>query len=247
MKILVAIAGVLDPKWPIELEDGGMPRIAADRVVMSPFDESALEIALRLRDMNPAHSIAAIVPNEKIGRAAAAFRIEDVAILDLPFVAACDPNGLAAALAAALPADAGLVLMGREFGDCDDGALPPLAAARLGLPFFARVQDVRAGPALLREAQAEEESVALAGRMLCSVTNDRRNRLRKPLMKNVMAARSAKFRMLPAPAPAPEAVRFERLDRVADARRPVECRMAQGDPGTIAAILAGHMRAAVAL
>jgi electron transfer flavoprotein beta subunit len=54
MKIVVAVAGVLDPKWPIELDAEGMPRIAAERMVMSPFDESALEIALRLRDMDPA-------------------------------------------------------------------------------------------------------------------------------------------------------------------------------------------------
>lgn len=244
MKIVVAIAGVLDPKWPIELDDRGMPRIATDRVVMSPFDESALEIALRLRDMDGAHSIAAIVPNEKIGRMVAAFRIEDVAILDLPFAAACDPNDTAAALAQALPADGGLVLMGREFGDCDDGTVPPLVAARRDLAFFGRVQDVGAGPALLREADAEEESITLAGAMLCSVTNDRRNRLRKPLMKNVMAARTATLHAVSLPAPAE--TRFERLDRVADARRLVACRMAEGTPAEIAAILAGHMRAAVA-
>lgn len=242
MKIVVAIAGVLDPKWPIELDDGGMPRIMADRVVMSPFDESALEIALRLRDMDPPSSLAAIVLNEKVARMVAAFRIEDVAILDLPFAAGCDPNGGAGALAEVLPADAGLVLMGREFGDCDDGAVPPLVAAKLGLPFFGRVQDVRAGPALLREAQAEEEAVTLAGPMLCSVTNDRRNRLRKPLMKNVMAARTARFRTLEAPAAG--VARFERLDRVADARRPVDCRMVEGEPGEVAAILAEHLLAA---
>lgn len=241
MKIVVAIAGVLDPKWPIELDAAGMPRIAAERMVMSPFDESALEIALRLRDMDPAHSLAVIVLNEKIARMAAAFRVEDVAVLDLPFAAACDPNGAAAALAEALPDDAGLVLMGREFGDCDDGAVPLLVAARLGLPFFGRVQDVRVGPTLLREAQAEEEAVTLARPMLCSVTNDRRNRLRKPLMKNVMAARAARFRALPAPAAA--AATFERLDRVADARRPVDCRMVEGAPADIAAILAEHMLA----
>jgi len=241
MKIVVAVAGVLDSKWPIELDAEGVPRIAADRTVMSPFDESALEIALRLRDVDPANAVAAIVPNEKIARMVAAFRIEDIAILDLPFGVACDPSGAAEVLAGAIPGDAGLVLMGREFGDCDDGAVPPLVAARFGLPFFARVQDVRTGPALLREAQAEEESVILAAPMLCSVTNDRRNRLRKPLMKNVMAARAARFRA--APPSAPMAVRFERFDRVADARRPVACRMAEGTPAEIAAIFAEHLLA----
>jgi electron transfer flavoprotein beta subunit len=241
MKIAVAIAAVLDPKWPIELDGEGRPHVRPDRLILSPFDESALEIALRLRDLDPERvSISAIVTAEKIARAIAAFRIEDIAILDLPFEATCDARSTAAALAGSLDPDADLVLIGREFGDCDDGAVAPLLARLLDRPFFGRVQDVKAGADLLREGQDEEESVALGAPILCSVTNDRRNRLRKPLMKNVMMARTATFRAMRLVAA--ETPTFDGLNRVADARRPVACEMATGAPQAVAALLAARIR-----
>src|SRR6478752_2807256 len=181
MRIAVAIAAVLDPKWPIELDGEGRPQLRPDRLILSPFDESALEIALRLRDLDPEHvSISAIVTAEKIARVVAAFRIGDIAILDLPFEVGCDAGSTAAALAGALDGQADLVLIGREYGDCDDGAVPPLLARLLDRPFFGRVQDVKADDGLLRQSQDEEEVVGLTAPILCSVTNDRRNRLRKP-------------------------------------------------------------------
>jgi len=243
MKIAVAIAGVLDPKWPIDLDGEGRPLVRPDRVIMSPFDESALEIALRLRDLDPAGTtISAVATAEKIARSLAAFRIEDIALLDLPFDSACDARATAAALAVALDPQVDLVLTGREYGDCDDGAVPPLLARLLDRPFFGRVQDVKGASALLREGAAEEEAVALDTPLLCSVTNDRRNRLRKPLMKNVMMARTATLRA--APAVTANIAPFDRLALIADARRPVQCRMAIGSPQAIAAILADHIRSA---
>lgn len=244
MKIAVAIAGVLDPKWPIALDGDGMPDIALDRAVLGPFDESALEIALRLRDLDPSNTISALVSGctagEKIARTIAAFRIEDIDIVTMPFTLACDVNRVAHRVADALAGDADLILMGREFGDCDDGSVPALVAARLGLPFFGRVQDVRTRM-LIREGQDHEESVTLDRPMLCSVTNDRRNRLRKPLMKNVMTARTAEFRWSAGEAAA--ATPVERFELIANARAPVECRMVSGAPEEIAAAFASRMRA----
>jgi len=245
VRIAVAIAAVLDPKWPIELDGEGRPLFRPDRLILSPFDESALEIALRLRDLDPENvSISAVVTAEKIARAVAAFRIDDVEILDIPFDVACDAWSTAAALAGAVDAQADLVLIGREYGDCDDGAVPPLLARLLDRPFFGRVQDVKGGTGLLREGQDEEEVVTLSAPILCSVTNDRRNRLRKPLMKNVMMARTAIFRTMRLPAA--ETPEFESLRLVADARRPVVCEMAQGEPHAIAALLAARIREAKA-
>ena len=245
MRIAVAIAAVLDPKWPIELDGEGRPLFRPDRLILSPFDESALEIALRLRDLDPEGvSISAIVTAEKIARTLAAFRIDDIAILDIPFDATCDACSTAAALAGALDGQADLVLIGREFGDCDDGAVPPLLARLLDRPFFGRVQDVKAGTGLLREGLDEEEVVALSAPILCSVTNDRRNRLRKPLMKNVVTARTAQFRTMRLLAA--ETPDFEGLRLVADARKPVQCEMAQGEPQAIAALLAARIREAKA-
>ena len=87
-----------------------------------------------------------------------------------------------------------LILIGREFGDHDVGVIAACLAAELDRPFFALVQAVRWDGdrlELLREQGVVEETVGVEEQLVASVTNDRRNRLRHPLMKNVMEAKRA--------------------------------------------------------
>jgi electron transfer flavoprotein beta subunit len=194
VKVVVLIAGVHDPKWSIAISGDKLPEADADRQIMSPFDEAALEIALRIRDTNPETAIQALVSGgiagAKIARAVAAFnpaQVSTVAI-DRPW----DQSAVSETLAQ-LCRDADLILVGREFGDFDDGLVPPTLAARLQIEFFAQAQLVEAknGVRFMRENGGFEEWRALQEPMLVSATNDRRTRLRKPLMKNVMLARQA--------------------------------------------------------
>lgn len=196
MKIVVLLAGVHDPKWPIApgdvLDDAAGS--TGEHRIMSPFDEAALEMALRLRDADPSTTIAARILGgsaaTRIARAVAALNVPDVAT----FSAECawDQAALARSLVP-FCGGADLVLIGREFGDCDDGLIPPLLAELLGVPFFGRAQalETQGGAVFIRETANETESTRLGGRLLVSATNDRRTRLRKPLMKNVMMARQA--------------------------------------------------------
>lgn len=194
MKIVVLIAGVHDPKWPIAISNDGLPEIEAERQALSPFDEAAVEMALRIRDANPVTSIHAFVAGgaagAKIARAVAAYNLAQISTveIDKPW----DQSAAACALAQ-LCGDADLILIGREFGDFDDGLVPPLLASTLKVEFFARAQLVEAkdGVRFMRENGGFEEWRALQERLIVSVTNDRRTRLRKPLMKNVMLARQA--------------------------------------------------------
>lgn len=194
MKIVVLIAGVHDPKWPIAISGDSLPEADAERQIMSPFDEAALEIALRIRDANPETAIHAFVAGgaagAKIVRAVAAFNAAQVSTIrfDRPW----DQSAVAAALAQSC-VDADLILIGREYGDFDDGLVPPSLAAQLQIECFARAQLVEAKDDVrfMRENGGFEEWRALQGRLLVSATNDRRTRLRKPLMKNVMLARQA--------------------------------------------------------
>jgi electron transfer flavoprotein beta subunit len=192
VKIAVLIAGVHDPKWPIAAPDGHPPGADPDRQIMSPFDEAALEIALRIRDANAATSIRAFVAGgtsgAKIARAVAAFNPADISTVEIgtPW----SQSAVADALMQ-LCSDCDLVLIGREFGDYDDGLVPPMLAAKLGVAFFGRAQvvEVKGGLRLMRESGSFEERCPVSDRLVVSVTNDRRTRLRKPLMKNVMLAR----------------------------------------------------------
>jgi len=233
MNILVLVAGVLDPKWPVAPMGDGLPERVADRLILSPFDEAALEIALRIRDAQSDTVIHAIVAGGteaiRLARAVTAFNIADVTTLDLP--APWDQGATARALAPAC-GDADLILMGREFGDCDDGLVPPMLAGLLCRAFFGRVQVVEAGAGvrLMREAETCEEWLSVARPVVASVTNDRRIRLRKPLMKNVMMARQALIGTVThCPAPT-DGLDLAGVSARAGSRAQMDCMMFDGSP-----------------
>ena len=236
MNFLLLIAGVLDPKWPAEPATGRLPQRSPDRLVMSPFDEAALETALAVRDFMPRTMIRAIVIGgreaEKIARAVAAF---NVPVATLEIADWWDQMCVADALAGAC-GNSDLVLLGREFGDCDDGAVPALLAARLGRPSSLAPRRFATGascanPAIRRMADASQ------CRVVVSVTNDRRNRLRKPLMKNVMMARRAGIETLP-PFERKSLAQLSAVRSLAGSRRAVECELVEGSPDQQAARLA---------
>lgn len=231
MKLLVLVAGVLDPKWPLAPDVGGLQEPTAERMILSPFDEAALEIALRIRDVRPEASIRAIVAGgesaAKLARAVSALNIADVATIALQ--APWDQGAVAHELAGAC-GDTDLILIGREFGDCDDGLVPPMLAGLLGRQYFGRAQVVGTEGALrlMREAGGFEEWLPLSAPIVASVTNDRRCRLRKPLMKNVMIARQAAIAAIAAGPAAPRLIEFVGMRELACARAPVDCEMLEG-------------------
>jgi electron transfer flavoprotein beta subunit len=241
MNIVVLIAGVLDPKWPIALTPGALPARQIDRVIMSPFDEAALEIALRIRDAHPATEVRAFVAGgeagAKLARAVAAFNIAEVSTmqLDCPWDQASVANQLTQVCG-----HADLVLLGREFGDLDDGLVPPLLAGLLGAEFFGRTQFVEAKDEvrLMREFGSFEEWLGVKGRLVASVTNDRLNWLRKPLMKNVMLARQASIGLAEVRGPAPSGLEIDDVAELAGTRATTACAMVGGSPEEQARTLA---------
>lgn len=203
MQVVVLLAGVVDPKWRLaglglradtELPDEtGLPRR------LSPFDEAALETALKLRDADAAVRVTAVLPGDAAGdallRAILAFRPHRAFRLDTSAVPLWDPRVAAQVLGAGVDlasAAPDLVLMGREFGDGDDGVLPPLLAEARSWSFWGQAHAValaEGGFRAQRMRGQREESVLLPSRTLVSLTNDRGNRLRHPLMKNVVLAK----------------------------------------------------------
>lgn len=135
MNIVVLLAGVHDPKWPIT-QEAALSELD-DKRIMSPFDEAALELALRIRDADSSTHIAARVAGGKgamgIARSVLALKIRDVAIFSIE-----RPWDQAAVARALVPLCKGadLVLIGREFGDFDDGLVPSTLAGLLGIAFF---------------------------------------------------------------------------------------------------------------
>lgn len=210
LRIAVLIAGIADAKWRAsELGlplDGSAPGLGVARK-LSPFDEAAVECGLKLRDMDSSVHLHFVVacdsPDAGLLRAVSAFRPTSLQGVVVPQVTFWDAQALAIQLAdttvcGASPAD--IVLVGREFGDFDDGVFAPCLAQALGHVFIALAQEVRTvneGLVLMRERGNGREFVHCQEHVVASVTNAKSNRLRYPLMKNVMAAKREPVGMQP--------------------------------------------------
>jgi len=248
MEIVVLACGVADPKWPLppDLTLATLQAHATRYAALSPFDEAAIEIALSLRDTDPEVRITALVASdEPLVRSIAGWRPDTIHRVDLGAVPRWDAGAVAQALAAALGSlapQADLVLVGREFGDFDDGAVPAATAHHAGLPYLPlvlRIEQVAGGWSALAQGSGGLERVRFTGRAMLSATNDPGNRLRHPLMKNVMLAKKAVF--APWKAPAPQAtgdLHCEDLDAVAPPERNTACEWLQGTPAEKAHALA---------
>jgi electron transfer flavoprotein beta subunit len=257
MNVVVLLAGIADTKWPLGKLALGDGVISGDEKLprkLSPFDEAALETALKIRDADPESKVGAILigasQSEQLLRTVASFRLQHVSCMDYALQHRWDVAQLAQISKHALEAlefRPDLVLLGREFGDCDDGALPPQLAEVLGWRFVGLAQQVAVdqGRLKLRRSRGTfDEWITLPVPVVASVTNDKSNRLRHPLLKNVMAAKRESFRVEKAPNPqtrprlTPSALKLEESSRRAGAA----CRMLTGPVEVQVAELAAYLR-----
>lgn len=241
MNILVIVCGIADPKYPLprDIDVPALASLRAAHVLPSPFDEAALELALKLRDADPAVHLTALVmatsATDPLLRTVASLRPDLTFGIDLKGFPLWDGAGLARACAsvvAQLDPSPTLVLIGREFGDCDDGTAPAVMAQALRMSYAQLVLSVAITEGhihAVRQNGARQERVVLTPPALVSVTNDARNKLRHPLLKNVMAAKKMIFNMM-----ALSETASTNVDLTAVAAAPVRarastCRMLSGD------------------
>lgn len=243
MKILVLLAGVADIRFPLhpislnsqaQIDEQGSPRR-----VLSPFDEAALEVALKLRDACASTQIDVLLldgaNSENLMRSVAAFRPDSLQCLELTPSRPWDARHTAAQLAGLIKRDYGehpLVLVGREMGDLDEGSLAVLLACRLGRLQFSMAQFGQwQGEQLwlVRERGNCEEWLEVDRPLLASVTNDRRNKLRHPLLKNVMQAKRLTFPRVVASTTASTGITLTQLSGAPVIPRFGECRVLSGD------------------
>lgn len=199
--IAVVLVPVIDPLLTArQLTVGADGDIALQSVkhILGPFDEAALEMALTLREKAPGSTVTALVfggaaANEAL-RYAIALKVDAVRWSAVDAAAGWDARRMAAAVAevvSGLEQAPDLVLMGPEFGDHDDGLVPPLAARLLGRTFFPwayRVAPDGDGLTLARDTGDHEEQLTAAGPVLATVSTHPSIRLRLPLLKNILAA-----------------------------------------------------------
>ena len=217
------------PQMAVDPATGRLPQRSPDRLVMSPFDEAALETALAVRDLGARTMIRAIVMGgreaEKIARAVAAF---NVPVATLEIADWWDQMCVADALAGAF-GDSDLVFSGASSGTVMMERFRP--CLRRGWPSFVRSRPGGSRRALHARIRRREEWLTPESPVVVSVTNDRRNRLRKPLMKNVMMARQAGIETLP-PFERKSCAQLAAVRSLAGSRSAVECELVERFPRT---------------
>ena len=196
MKILVPIKRVVDPFAKVRpLADGSGIDTTGLKFEMNPFDEIAVEEAVRLKEKDPSIEITAVsigpaVCEEQLRKALAmgadkAILVETADALDSTVVAA-----ELAALAKELGPD--LILMGKQATDDDNNQAGQMLAAKLDWPqatFAAKVERTDGAVKVTRETDTGDETLGLP--LPALVTTDLRlNEPRYIALPGIIKARS---------------------------------------------------------
>ncbi|MBM4118695.1 electron transfer flavoprotein subunit beta/FixA family protein [bacterium] len=170
MKIAVMIKQVADTAARIELTPGGEAvKLAGVQLVLNPYDEFAVEQAIRVKEaaggevivfnVGPASADEAVKTALAMGADRAVLVREEAA-------QALDPAGLAAILAALIKreGDCELVFCGKQATDGDSHQVGPAVAELLGLPSVTFITSfaLAGGEATVgREADGQRETLAV--------------------------------------------------------------------------------------
>ena len=195
MKILVPVKRVVDYNVKVRVKaDGTGVETAGVKMSMNPFDEIAVEEAVRLKEKGIATEIVAV----SMGLAACQETIRTALAMgaDRGVLVETDvelqPLAVAKLLQALVAKEApGLVIMGKQAIDDDMNATGQMLAALLGWPqgtFASRVAIENGTATVTREVDGGLETVALA--LPAVVTTDLRlNEPRYASLPNIMKAR----------------------------------------------------------
>jgi len=201
MHVVTCLEQIIDPELPpseFKLDPSGHKAAqGAASLVISIFDENALEVALQLREREGEGRITALSLGGPTAvdalRKALSLRVDQAILLREEDYPGVDSFGTARVLAAAIrklePVD--LVLCGREAGDWHGGLVGAFLAAELDRPLVSFVASIgRQGEKLSCRRQSDDgwEVVETALPAVATITNDDTNLPRIPKVKDNMMA-----------------------------------------------------------
>jgi len=203
MKILVPVKRAVDKDVKIRVKaDGSGVELANVKMSMNPFDEIAVEEAIRLKEAGKASEIVAV----SIGPAQAAETIRTALAMgaDRGILVKADlyvePLAVAKILKAVADAEQpGLIIMGKQAIDDDCNQTGQMLAALLGWPqgtFASKVALDGGGVTVTREVDGGLQTVKL--KMPAVVTTDLRlNEPRYASLPGIMKARKKELKEIP--------------------------------------------------
>jgi len=197
MKVLVPVKRVVDYNVKIRVKpDGSGIDLANVKMSMNPFDEIAVEEAVRLKEKGTATEIVVVSVGppkaQETIRAAQAIGADRGILIETPEGAIVEPLAVAKLLKAIVDAEKPeLVILGKQAIDDDCNQTGQMLAALLGWPqgtFASKVAIESGSISVTREVDGGLETVQL--RMPAVVTTDLRlNEPRYPSLPNIMKAK----------------------------------------------------------
>jgi electron transfer flavoprotein beta subunit len=197
MKVLVPVKRVVDFNVKIRVKpDGSGIDLANVKMSMNPFDEIAVEEAVRLKEKGTATEIIVVSVGppkaQETIRAAQAIGADRGILVETPEGAIVEPLAVAKLLKAIVDAEKPeLVILGKQAIDDDCNQTGQMLAALLGWPqgtFASKVAIESGSISVTREVDGGLETVQL--KMPAVVTTDLRlNEPRYPSLPNIMKAK----------------------------------------------------------
>jgi electron transfer flavoprotein beta subunit len=197
MKVLVPVKRVVDFNVKIRVKpDGSGIDLANVKMSMNPFDEIAVEEAVRLKEKGTATEIVVVSVGppkaQETIRAAQAMGADRGILVETPEGAIVEPLAVAKLLKAIVDAEKPeLVILGKQAIDDDCNQTGQMLAALLGWPqgtFASKVAIESGSISVTREVDGGLETVQL--KMPAVVTTDLRlNEPRYPSLPNIMKAK----------------------------------------------------------
>lgn len=201
MKILVCIKHVPDTEAKIRIASGGKtPDLAGVKMIISPYDEFALEEALLLKEAGGAAEVVALGAGDEgsqasLRQALAMGADRAIHVLDAALVTA-DPLTRAQALAVAIREEAPeLVFTGKTGVGDDEGQVGPMLAELLDRPHAAGVSELAlAGGRFTAHRDIEGAVEIVEGDLPALIAWDKgEHPPRYPSLKGIMAAKKKPF------------------------------------------------------
>lgn len=211
MRIVVCVKQVIDPEIPegeLILDPATKrPKPEGLPLVMSTFDEIALEVALQLREALGIGTITVLTLGpasaDEVLRKALAMQADEAVRIDPAGLGEVDSVVTAVMLAEAIrqtvaPVD--IVVCGRQAADTDGGQVGLFVAEILGFPVVTNalraLPDPDGGLRVERETEQGVEVVEVRPPVLLTATNARTNVPRIPKVKDILAAQRKPIRVL---------------------------------------------------
>ena len=260
MHIIVCLKHVVDPELPVR--DFAIDAVTRRQVregrplVLSTYDENALEVALQIKDKTGARVTAlTVAPQTTIGdsiRLALAMGADEAIVVDEATSPSLPGPVKARVLAGAIRriGSYDLVLAGCESADWVERVVAPLLAEELGAACVTFVMRVEAGDGVVVvKRQADEGYHLVEARLpaVLSITSDEANRPRLPKVRDIVTAKRKPVQTWSVEdlgtgvTAAPTADGVEVRD-VTIPRRTAKCEFLAGDPGELAAALTARLR-----